>query len=670
MDTYIAGETSYLIATTEQGKEYRLNTCSVADKLCEGVSITMQLITDGDDISSTLGETLSLSWYQDVAGRPNKLLDYNAYVVEVAEQEANADSIRAFNIRLESWLWLLRFSRTYRIYQAQTVKDILSDIFDNAGFKGMYKFGSMPSTKKEYCTQYDETDLEFVTRIIAEAGVVFFFSQSDGKHTLELQLASAPFDDNKSAKFDHSLVKSAKNLLIQSWQPEQRLAKKSLSLSGYNYAKAKSEIGSAQQSSSNVTTVANSSFEHFALNSDAGDFTDVSTLATQLNNAQEAQASNIRMTTDANVVLVGNMLSVESHVNTQQQGQYNTLAVEHQIDVTQANVGTSYVCHVTCRDSALALTPMSVEKPAVRGITSALVVTDTGSFDSKGEINQDKDGRIKVHFMWDVSDAKSTSCYLRVMQQTAGSNAGMQFIPRIGDEVLVDFINGDIDQPIVIGSVYNSGVQPPYAQKDATQSSIKTGLAEDTGHEICFDDKKGEEKLSISSGKDLDITVTNNATTLVNAEDVLTIKKSQKTTIEESQTVAVTKNYSLKADKIAIEGESEIELKVGSNKITISSSGIKIEASNIELKSSQDTKISALNLTTSSSASTKISATANVDIKATAQANLEGTAGANVKSTAIAKLEGTAGAQVTSTAMAKLSGAAMAEITGALVKIN
>ncbi|MBE0369631.1 type VI secretion system Vgr family protein [Pseudoalteromonas aurantia] len=670
METYIAGETSYLIATTAQGKEYRLNRCKVSDTLCKGVSIDIDLVSDGDDVSSALGETMSVSWYQDVAGRPNKLLDYHAYVVEVEEQEANAENIRAFNLKLESWLWLLRFSRTYRIYQAQSLKDILSDIFDNAGFKGLYKFGSMPTGKKEYCTQYDETDLEFVTRLMAEAGVIFFFSQSDAKHTLEVQLASSPLDDNKLAKFDHALVKSAKNLLIQSFEPQQRLAKKSLSLSGYNYDKAKSESAVAQQSNSGITTVTNKSFEHYALNSDAGDFTDVSALATVLNNAQEAQASNIKIITDANVVIVGNTLSVENHINTQQQGQYNTLAVEHHIDVTQTQVDTSYVCHVICRNSKLALTPEFPIKPVVRGITSALVVTDAGSFDSKGEINQDKDGRIKVHFMWDVSDSKSTSCYLRVMQQTAGAKAGMQFIPRIGDEVLVDFINGDIDQPIVVGSVYNGGTQPPYPQKDATQSCIKTGLAEDTGHEICFDDKKGEEKLSISSGKDFDLTVTNNATTLINAEDALTVKKSQTTTIEESQTVTVTKNYGLKADKISLEGDSQIELKVGSNKITISSSGIKIEGSNIELKSSQDTKISALNLTTSSSASTKMSANANIDIKATAQANLEGTAGANVKSTAIAKLEGTAGAQVTSTAMAKLSGAAMAEITGALVKIN
>ncbi|TMP50447.1 type VI secretion system tip protein VgrG, partial [Pseudoalteromonas citrea] len=77
----------------------------------------------------------------------------------------------------------------------------------------------MPSTKNEYCTQYDETDLEFVTPIIAQAGEVFFFSKSDVKHTIELQLAPAPFDANKAAKLHHSLVKSAKNLLIQAWQP-------------------------------------------------------------------------------------------------------------------------------------------------------------------------------------------------------------------------------------------------------------------------------------------------------------------------------------------------------------------------------------------------------------------------------------------------------------------
>lgn len=670
MDTYIAGETSYLVAKTEQGKEYRLSGCSIDDILNQGFILIAQLVTDGEDVFDELGKTLSISWYQDVAGRPNKLLQYTGYVTEVKESEANAQTVRSFQVTVNAWLSLLKFCCTYRIYQAQSVKDILSDIFDNAGFKGAYKFGAMPSTKKEYCTQYNETDYDFVIRIMAEAGVVFYFIQDEGKHTLVIQNASAPFSANNLAKFDHALTKSASNLLMSKFEPQKTLTAKTISLSGYNYDKAKTESGSATVSSSNISTSNNKNFEYFALSTDKGDYSDSSSLVKQLNDANQAETQNIEMITDANVVLVGAKLSVKSHPNTQWQNDYNVLACHHKIEVTQANLAASYECKVICRDPTLPLTPRYPKKPKNNGISNAIVVADSGSFDSKGEINQDKDGRIKVHFLWDVSDTKSTSCYLRVMQQTAGVNAGMQFIPRIGDEVLIDFINGDIDQPIVIGSVYNGNTKPPYAQKDATQSTIKTGLAEDTAHEICFDDKKGEEKLSLTSGKDLLVTVANNATTLVNAEDALTIKKTQKTTIEDSQTISVKNNYSLKADKITLEGDSQIELKVGSNKITISSSGVKIDASSIELKSSQDTKISAMNLTTSSNASTKISANANVDIKATAQANLEGTAGANVKSTAIAKLEGTAGAQVTSTAMAKLSGAAMAEITGALVKIN
>ena len=670
MDTYITGETSYLIAKTDKGKEYRLSSCRIDDHVDTGVAILVDLVSDGDDIFENLGTLLSISWYQDVAGRPNKLLDYSGYITQIKELEANAETIRSFRVTLTDWLGLLSFCRTYRIYQQQSVKDILSDIFDNAGFKGSYKFGAMPSTKKEYCTQYNETDFEFVTRIMAEAGVIFYFVQGEDKHILTVQNASAPFSSNTSAKFDHVLTRSASNLLMSKFEPCQNLVAKSVSLSGYNYDKAKAELASAQVSSSAVSTFTNKSLENFALSSDKGDFTDVSTLVKQISQSHQSGSQNILLVTDANVVQVGTSLSVESHPNAKWKGGYNVLGCRHQIDVEQSNLSTSYQCDVSCRDPKLPLTPKYPIKPRVRGITNALVVADTGSFDSKGEINQDKDGRIKVHFFWDVSDTKSTSCYVRVMQQTAGSNAGMQFIPRIGDEVLVDFINGDIDQPIVIGSVYNGNTTPAYAQKDATQSSIKTGLAEDTAHEICFDDKKGEEKLSLTSGKDLEVTVANNAITTINAEDTLTIKKTQTTKIEDSQTVSVSKNYSLKADKIALTADSEIELKVGSNKITISSSGVKIDASSIDLKSSQDTKISAMNLTTSSNASTKISANVNVDIKATAQANLEGTAGANVKSTAIAKLEGTAGAQVTSTAMAKLSGAAMAEITGALVKIN
>lgn len=670
METYVAGSTSYLAAKSSKNKSFRLNKCAIDEKVNDNFDISIELVTDGDNVDDLLGDTLTVSWYQDIAGRANELLNYHGYVTQITELDAAAENIRLFQLTLNPWLWLLNLNRTNRIFQSKSVKEILTDLFDNAGFKGQYKFGTIPSTQREYCTQYNETDLAFATRIMAESGVIFYFTQDGGKHTLVVQSADSGFTKNSQATFDHALVKTSNNLLLTTWQPQQQLTRKSLTLAGYGADKVKVEQANGQISNTSVTTYTNKNFEYYALPSAKGDFSDVSTLAKQLASSEESQYQDIESTTDSNLVVIGQTITLAKHLNESFQGDYNVLRCRHTIDLSAEQTQNTYQCKITCRDTKLSLYPKFPNKPKAPGLTSAVVVTDSGTSDGKGELNQDKDGKIRVHFHWDISDDKSTSCLLRVAQLMSGSQAGMQFIPRIGDEVLVDFLNGDIDQPIVVGSVYNGTNTPLYPQKDTTQSGIQTGFAQDTRHELCFDDKKGEEKVSLLSGKDLDVTVTNNATTLVNADDKLTIKKSQTTTVEDKQTITVTNDYGLTADKISIEGKSEIELKVGGNSIKINSSGVTIDASKITLSSSGDVSISGMNVKSSSKAATSISATSNLDLKATAQANLEGTAGVNVKSTAMAKMEGTAGAQVSSTAMTKISGVAMTEISGALVKIN
>ncbi|REL30717.1 type VI secretion system Vgr family protein [Thalassotalea euphylliae] len=670
MENYVAGSTSYLEAKSSTNKSYRINKCTINQKLNNNFTINASVVTDGEDLDDLLGDSLTISWFQDIAGRANELLNYHGYVTEITEVDTDADSIRSFNLIIKPWLWLLTLNRCNRIYQAKSVKDILTDIFDSAGFKGQYKFGTMPTIQREYCTQYNETDFAFALRVMAEAGVIFYFVQEGGKHTLQIQSAEASFTKNTQATFDHAMVKDSNNLLLSTWRKKQRSTRKSLSLSGYNSDKVKTEQASSQLTNSAVSTYSNKHFEFHGQPTDKGDFSDVATLAKQLIASEESRAQDIEATTDSNLVLIGQTLTLAKHQNADFHGDYNVIGLKHVINVTSSATQATYKCTISCRKNTLSVAPQMPVKPKAPGLMTAVVVTDAGAFDSKGDLNQDKDGKIRVHFHWDVSDTKSASCLLRVAQLMASSQAGMQFIPRVGDEVLVDFINGDIDQPIVVGSVYNGSNTPLYNQKDATQSGIKTGFAQDTSHELCFDDKKGEEKIALTSGKDLAITVANNATTLVNADDKLTIKKTQTTAIEDKQTITVTNGYGLTADKIALEGKSEIELKVGSNSIKISSSGITIDASKITLSASGDISLSGTNVKSSSTASTSIKATANLDLKATAQANLEGTAGVNVKSTAMAKVEGTAGAELSSTAMAKLTGTAMAQISGALVKIN
>jgi len=657
MDNYVAGELSFLTAKDAKKNEYEVVKCDIDDALSSCYSIELTIANTSLTPEKTLGEDLTLSWYQDIAGSPNTLLTYHGVITHIEEVVYDGENNSQYVLTLNPWLWLLKFNKTNRIFADQTAKVILTTLFDDAGFKGKYKFGAMPTTQKEYRCQYDETDLAFALRVMSEDGIIFYFEQTETDHILHLQNATTSLTKNSQAKFEHYQSKSGNQQLLSSWQPKHQLVSQGLDGHEYTYSTAKVATESLKKTNKAVTLYKN---KHFQV---AGEIDGIS-------KAQESSSQTIVATTDANTVLIGQTMTLASHPNNNYADDYNVVSVKHRFDFNSQGSANVYQCQFECKLLAIPLHMNLLPKPLPKGPANAVVVTDAGEATDAGSISQDKLGRVQVHFFWDTEEEKSVSCFLRVMQQTAGSIAQHQFIPRVNEEVIVDFINGDIDKPIIIGSVYNNKNTAVYGEKDTTKSAIKTGLTEETSHQICFDDKKDNEKLTITVGKDFDLLVANDSLTTITANDTLNITKSQTTTIEESQTVTITEDHSLKAKNITLEAETKLTLKVGSNQIVIDSSGIEIKGDEIKITSSKDTKISAMNLKTSSNAETSISATSNLALKATAQASLEGTAGVTVKSTAMAKMEGTAGAEVSSTAMTKVSGVAMTEISGALVKIN
>ena len=151
-------------------------------------------------------------------------------------------------------------------------------------------------------------------------------------------------------------------------------------------------------------------------------------MAKQLIASEESQYQEIEATTDSNVVILGQTLTLAKHNNAAFQGDYNVLGLKHKIDLTSDATQNTYQCQVNCRNTKISPSPRFPKKPKAPGLMTAVVVTDSGTSDSKGDLNQDKDAQVRVHFHWDVSDAKSASCLLRVAQMMAGSQAGMQFI--------------------------------------------------------------------------------------------------------------------------------------------------------------------------------------------------------------------------------------------------
>ena len=233
---------------------------------------------------------------------------------------------------------------------------------------------------------------------------------------------------------------------------------------------------------------------------------------------------------------------------------------------------------------------VSKKKPVINGVQTAIV---TG--DSADEIMIDQYGRVKVQFDWDregKKDSKS-SCWIRVAQNWAGKKWGAFFFPRVGQEVLVDFINGDPDQPIISGAVYNADLMPPYALPgEKTQSGIKTRSTKEGGadnfNELRFEDKKGSELVYMQAEKDKQLYVKNDQNEKIDNDRNVEILNNDNLNVTKNRIAEMGENDTLKVGKtLNIEAGDEIVIKTGSAQIKMSSSGnITIEGTNIDIKGS------------------------------------------------------------------------------------
>jgi len=269
-----------------------------------------------------------------------------------------------------------------------------------------------------------------------------------------------------------------------------------------------------------------------------------------------------------------------------------SITVPNQSGANQSLVNEVYANHFECVPKDVAYRAQVRHlKPVINGVQTAIVTGDSGD-----EILVDQYGRVKVQFDWDregKKDSKS-SCWIRVAQNWAGKKWGAFFFPRVGQEVLVDFINGDPDQPIISGAVYNADLMPPYdLPADKTQSGIKTRSTTKGGadnfNELRFEDKKGSELVYLQAEKDKELYVKNDQKDKIDNNRSSEIVKNDDVKVGENRTSDIGKNDTLKVGKtLNIEAGDEVVIKTGSAQIKMASSGnITIEGTKIDIKGTQ-----------------------------------------------------------------------------------
>ena len=592
--------------------------------------------------------------------------------------------IVTYHAEIRPWFWKLTLSRNARIYQEQSVPDIVKSVFSDLGFSDFRDDTTGTYEPREYCVQYGERDFNFVSRLLEEEGIFYFFEHAEDKHILVLG------DDDGAWKPCVGLesirlrdVDPEKDDLVEKCTFEQALISNRYRAKDYHFETPETDI------QADVDGKVEGSFEVYEYpggfeTTDEGE-------ALVKKRIEEIELPEIVFKGESYVrgFVAGHTFDFEDHYRED----YNRTYVVHRLkieatDAQYRNWYESFPVETPFRP------PRRARKPRIHGSQTALVVGKDGE-----EIWTDEFGRIMVQFHWDLlgENNEKSSCWIRVGQIWAGKNWGTLFIPRIGAEVIVSFLEGDPDRPIVIGTVYNATQTTPYAQPDEkTKSTIKTHSSKggEGFNELRFEDKKDAEEIYIHAQKDMNTEVENARTTTVKeADDMLTVQKGNRivevskgddtfTAGEGNRIIQVKQGdetHSVKGkrtlaveDKESHANEADFSHQVKGN-YTLKVDGdltIDVQGS-VTIKSGMDmTHDAGQNLT--AKAGMNMDHKAGMNLTNKADMNLENDAGINLTNKAKVNVENNAGAMLTNkaSAMQEVDGGGILIVKGGLVKIG
>jgi type VI secretion system secreted protein VgrG len=510
------------------------------------------LSTRGDlTIEDALGKPLTVVVETEAEPR-----NFNGIVARFAQVGWTGRHFR-YRALLRPWLWLLSRSSNSRIFQNKTIPDILAAVFDAHGFSGDVDDGRLDRDNYkpvEYLVQYNETDFNFVSRLMEQAGITYHFTHTAGRHTLVMSnglltekipgLGTIPYFSGDSG------TDALGHTHISDWSIGVQVSSAAYAAKEFDFQNPKAPLLSVLSS---PKPGGDSKLELFEY---PGQYIDDNLrqayVTRRLEEAQEDHTLS-QGTSNARALRPGLCFSLADHPWDALNKEYLVTAASYSLvsnaQVTgEAEAEEDFVCHFSAVDSkTIYRTPALTPKSRVQGPQTATVVGDKGQ-----EIWTDKFGRVKVQFHWDregQNDEKS-SCWVRVSQIWAGTKWGGIHIPRIGQEVIVDFLEGDPDRPIITGRVYNNDNMPPYdLPANATQSGIKSRSsmkgAPNNFNELRFEDKKGSEQVYVQAEKDLQTLVKNDESREVDHDRTTEIKNDETVTVGGNRTETVQKNESI-----------------------------------------------------------------------------------------------------------------------------
>jgi type VI secretion system secreted protein VgrG len=456
-----------------------------------------------------------------------------------------------YQVELVPWLWLLTKTRDCRIHQALSVPEILQETFSRLGFADYQIKLTGEYAKNEYCVQYRESAFHFVSRLMEQEGIFYFFQHTKERHVLVLAdspAAHAPCQIQSRAAF-YPVYKTTlweEEDCITEFQPQSQIHSAKFAMKDYDFESPSTQLIS--ESSSMDKQRGTPELEVFSYPGGFRRRNDGSRLADLRLQSDAAANAVISGSGGCRTFESGRTFELTDYPRRNLNTHYVLTSVRHSAQspeiYSSEGESDSYKNSFTVIPKAIPYRPPSLSpRPVIQGCQTGVVTGPEGE-----EIHTDKYGRVKVHFHWDRHsrlDAGS-SCWIRVTQAWAGRNFGSIWIPRIGQEVIVDFLEGDPDRPIITGAVYNADQIHP---ADLPANKMRSGFhsqSTETGspaqfNQMRFDDTPGKEEVRIHAQKDWNSRIVHNRTTNIGRHEMNLIVGNQKTAIAGSDTQQIGK---------------------------------------------------------------------------------------------------------------------------------
>lgn len=574
----------WIAIETPLGKDVLgLQSFSVHEQLSQLFEIEADLRSENGavDLDKVVGHEVTIR--MNLANKAKRY--FHGYVSRMV-QEGKEGFYTRYRASIVPRLWFLTRTSDCRLWAAdspdagKTVVQIIQDVFERQGLSNnidyVFKLEDQSKyPKREFCVQYRESDFNFVSRLLEQEGIYYFFELDENtkKHRVVLTNSASqhkPFSGYEEVGFQHMEPSGPVREMITGWTVKKEVQPVASVLQDFDFQKPKNSLLATSKTSRKY---GQATLEVFDYPGKYIQHPDGERLASVRLAELQTQYETLYGEASSRGLAAGSTFTLKKHPRNDQNRKYLITGVSLSASAGEfvssgaSGEGDTFSCSFSCIDEGQQFRPPRMTpKPVVQGPQTAIVVGPSGE-----EIYTEANARVKVHFHWNRHDKsdQDSSCWVRVSQYWAGKTWGAIHIPRMGQEVIVEFLEGDPDRPIITGRVYNGDQTPPYPLPDnKTQSGIKSRSSKGGGspnfNEIRFEDKMGSEELYIHAEKDQNNVVENNETTKVGNNRTENVANNETISIGNNRTENVGNNEAISV------GANRTETVQGNEQITIS----------------------------------------------------------------------------------------------------